>query len=32
LRAFSHLEQSCKYVGADMHHIIEHLIDRALNK
>ncbi|OIO29214.1 hypothetical protein AUJ22_01805 [Candidatus Nomurabacteria bacterium CG1_02_31_12] len=32
LRALSHFEQSCKYVGAEIHHILEHLIDRALNK
>lgn len=32
LRAGSHFEQSCKYVGADIHHIIEHILERALNR
>jgi len=32
LREGSHLEQSCKYVGADIHHISMHILEKALNK
>ncbi|MFA4975700.1 MAG: hypothetical protein WC839_03615 [Candidatus Paceibacterota bacterium] len=32
LRAESHFEQSCKYVGADIYHVVDHLLERALNK
>lgn len=32
LRQGSHFEQSCQYIGAEMHHILEHILEKALNK
>ncbi len=32
LRKGSHFEKACKSVGAEMHHIFEHIVERALNK
>ena len=32
LRKGSHFEQSCQYIGAEMHHILEHILDKTLNK
>lgn len=32
LRKESHFEQSCQYVGAEMHHILEHILEKALNR
>ena len=32
LRKESHFEQSCQYIGAEMHHILEHILDKTLNK
>jgi len=32
LRKGSHFEQSCEYVGAKMHHVIEHILNKALDK
>ncbi len=32
LREGSHFEQSCKYIGAEMSHIIEHFLEKTLNK
>lgn len=32
LRKGSHFEQSCQYVGSEMHHVVEHIIEKALKK
>jgi D-alanine-D-alanine ligase-like ATP-grasp enzyme len=32
LRKGSHFEQSCQYVGAEIHHIIGHILEKVLNK
>ncbi len=31
LRKGSHFEQSCQYVGAEIHHILEHILEKTLN-
>jgi hypothetical protein len=30
LKSFSHFSQACESVGAEMHHVIEHILERAL--
>jgi len=32
LRKGSHFEQSCQYVGAEIHHVLEHILEKTLNK
>jgi len=32
LRDGSHFEESCEFVGAKMHHVVEHILEKALNK
>ena len=32
LKKGSHFDQSCEFVGAKMHHIIEHILEKALDK
>ena len=32
LRKGSHFEQSCQYVGAEIHHVLEHILEKVLNK